>query len=715
MGGCTSSSNNVKNNKNKSNGKGNTPTKSADKIKLNGSGNEPASTSTNNEVYFVTGVSAKQNRNSIDKQNASKKNENGNAKTTTKVKAASKDEADDLGRVESPSGDYDDEAPDVINIAAIDVHGESLSDPNVNNNRAISGARSSTLSVRSITEEVKGNLSRTGSLQEMLVSLHEEESNIRSSYTGIDSEARSSVLGKGNWGTVKVVIRKRDNQKFACKELVLSEKMPNAQFEELKSEIESLSRLDHPQIARLYEAFEEPGKKLYLVMELLTGGELYTRLVEEAPGGKFNEKKSATLAKRMCCALSYLHGQGIVHRDLKLENFVFRDRDPDSDRMVLIDFGLAKKFGSGKSVRMSTPKKSFIGEELSTVAEDETVIMNSVVGSSYYIAPEVLDGRYSGPLCDIWSMGVIVYMMLCGKAPFNGKTEALIMKRAQTGEYSMNGASWDMISDEGKDFVSRCLTKDVNRRITAADALKHPWIEKSIVSSLCNSDGTKKDNALPLDVIQNLVIFSVCPAFIRIGCQAAAFSFARSEIAEVADLFEVIDSNSDGYVVEKDIKEAFIASLDGTEDFLEHYSDIGAANKKIEAAASDVFAAMDTEGIGLVRFTYFISAAVHADKYYREMSVLKEAFNKLDHGRKGYVEYKDLERLNFSKNRAQEIITDFLELEEKDTNNPQKAGDKEPCIEFKDFLLSMRRNGSKSEVGVRGSSMRKKSSKSKGY
>lgn len=196
---------------------------------------------------------------------------------------------------------------------------------------------------------------------------------------------------------------------------------------------------------------------LYLIMELLTGGELYSALVERSPTGRFDEIRTRKLARRMVSAIAYLHDRGLVHRDIKLENFCFRGDEAD-DEIVLIDFGLAKLYdmkrdgGAGKN-------------------------MTEVVGSSYYIAPEIVEGNYSGPTPDVWSLGVILFMMLCGRPPFDGTNDANIMRKTLKGKYDMDDEVWRMeISTLAQDFVRKCLTRDVNLRMTSKEALRHQWL-----------------------------------------------------------------------------------------------------------------------------------------------------------------------------------------------------------------------------------------------
>ena len=203
----------------------------------------------------------------------------------------------------------------------------------------------------------------------------ETHRNIRSEYelhTG--NKGHDSVLGSGMSGAVKKIKRKSDGKNFAMKCIKLNT-LDEETTKELINEIALLKSMDHPHIARLYEAYEESDYCVRLVMELCAGGELFDRLMDKS---HFNEHECAHLLFQMLSALEYLHEVGVVHRDLKLENWLFRTKDDDSE-IVLIDFGLSKKYKPSEH-------------------------MHSRVGTSYYIAPEVLKGDYTSA-CDLWSLG----------------------------------------------------------------------------------------------------------------------------------------------------------------------------------------------------------------------------------------------------------------------------------------------------------------------
>lgn len=217
----------------------------------------------------------------------------------------------------------------------------------------------------------------------------------------------------------------------------------------LHTEISILKEVDHPNIIKLHEVFFG-RRSVYLVTDLCRGGELFELLSSgKNQGFVFREDRAASLLRDMLRAVKYLHSKGIVHRDLKLENFLF-EGDSSSSPLVLIDFGLSKHFDSHERMRQR-------------------------VGSCYYTAPEVLSGDYDYR-CDIWSLGVICYMLLSGTPPFGGKTPDDIHNSTLTKTLMFPERAFRHVSKVSIDFLSRMLVKDPNVRMTIEEALQHPFI-----------------------------------------------------------------------------------------------------------------------------------------------------------------------------------------------------------------------------------------------
>jgi len=199
---------------------------------------------------------------------------------------------------------------------------------------------------------------------------------------------------------------------------------------------------------QLYEMFET-SKKIYMVMELLTGGELFDRIVAK---GSYSEREASDLIKDITSAIQYLHSIGIVHRDLKPENLIYLNQRADSP-IKITDFGLAK-FRSGSKLEA----------------------MTTACGTPGYVAPEVLKNEPYGKAVDMWSLGVILYILLCGFPPFYHESTAALYKQIKKGEYDFPDPYWTDISDSARDLVKSLLTVDPKKRFTAKQVLAHPWI-----------------------------------------------------------------------------------------------------------------------------------------------------------------------------------------------------------------------------------------------
>ncbi|XP_046357232.1 calcium/calmodulin-dependent protein kinase type IV-like [Haliotis rufescens] len=214
----------------------------------------------------------------------------------------------------------------------------------------------------------------------------------------------------------------------------------------VRTEIGILLKLSHPNIIRLKEIYET-RTDITLVLELVTGGELFDRIVSR---GFYSEKDAAKAVRDMLTAVDYLHENGVVHRDLKPENMLYENLAPES-KLKIADFGLSK----------------IIGPE---------VTMTTVCGTPGYCAPEVLLGRKYTQAIDMWSVGVITYILLCGYEPFSADTDRQMYKRIIKADYKFDCPWWDEVSENAKDLVRKMLHLDPKKRVTAAEALKHPWV-----------------------------------------------------------------------------------------------------------------------------------------------------------------------------------------------------------------------------------------------
>uniref|UniRef100_A0A8C5EV94 Protein kinase domain-containing protein n=1 Tax=Gouania willdenowi TaxID=441366 RepID=A0A8C5EV94_GOUWI len=214
----------------------------------------------------------------------------------------------------------------------------------------------------------------------------------------------------------------------------------------IENEIAVLRKIKHENIVALEDIYESPDH-LYLIMQLVSGGELFDRIVEK---GFYTEKDASTLIRQVLDAVNYLHRMGIVHRDLKPENLLYFN-PLDESKIMISDFGLSKMEGSGD-------------------------VMSTACGTPGYVAPEVLAQKPYSKAVDCWSIGVIAYILLCGYPPFYDENDSKLFEQILRADYEFDAPYWDDISDSAKDFISNLMEKDPAKRITCEQALRHPWI-----------------------------------------------------------------------------------------------------------------------------------------------------------------------------------------------------------------------------------------------
>lgn len=259
-----------------------------------------------------------------------------------------------------------------------------------------------------------------------------------------DKYIMKDVLGTGAFSQVRLAESKDHTGKlYAIK--VIDKKALKGKEDSLENEIKVLRRLDHPNVVTLFEAYESKHS-VYLVMQLVTGGELFDRIVEK---GSYTEKDAADLIKQVLDAVAYMHREGVVHRDLKPENLLYQCQDEDS-KIMISDFGLSKMEDSG--------------------------IMATACGTPGYVAPEVLAQKPYGKSVDVWSIGVISYILLCGYPPFYDENDANLFAQILKGEFEFDSPYWDDISDPAKEFIRQLMCVDVEKRLTCDESLKHAWI-----------------------------------------------------------------------------------------------------------------------------------------------------------------------------------------------------------------------------------------------
>ncbi|CAL1169936.1 unnamed protein product [Cladocopium goreaui] len=287
----------------------------------------------------------------------------------------------------------------------------------------------------------------------------------------IGKEGKEEVLGTGMHGAVLVAKHRISGRRVAAKCLEAAETS-------LPEEVGLYLRLSHPNVCRLLQAFVEKNGEIWICMELCAGGELFelaagtSSVKREGASMLDTEARIAVLVKQMAAAIRYIHSMGIVHRDIKLENWVFAS--PAQERLKLIDFGLATRI---------------VGSE--GHSEGRTRKLTQMCGTCYYVAPEII-GLKNGTICkgdgyaqevDVWALGVLIYMLVSGMPPFNGKNHADVIWNIANFKYcddpladAFVGPRWENVSTVCKDLIQRCMHRDPEKRLTAAGVQMHPWL-----------------------------------------------------------------------------------------------------------------------------------------------------------------------------------------------------------------------------------------------
>ena len=255
--------------------------------------------------------------------------------------------------------------------------------------------------------------------------------------------------------------RKSDHTKFAVKVIDKKNCHSEGELEKVKDEIDIMRRVSHPNCIQFVDMFDAKDK-LYIVMELVNGGELFDRIIEKT---HFSESEAAHCFNQIIGAVKYLHEIGIVHRDIKPENILYATPAEDSP-VKLVDFGLGKIIDvHGKSDKVSH--------------------MKTVCGTPSYLAPEIIQRHGYGKECDIWSSGVILYILLCGLPPFDqGAPIPALFNAILHARYSFPSPYWDDVSGDAKDLVKKMLVVDIRARLTPAQILAHPFMVKYEEGSL---------------------------------------------------------------------------------------------------------------------------------------------------------------------------------------------------------------------------------------
>ncbi|KAI6671489.1 hypothetical protein NL676_006374 [Syzygium grande] len=403
------------------------------------------------------------------------------------------------------------------------------------------------------------------------------------------------LLGHGQFGYTYVATDKANGDRVAVKRIEKNKMVLPIAVEDVKREVKILQALTgHENVVQFYNAFEDDSY-VYIVMELCEGGELLDRILSKKDS-RYTEKDAAVVVRQMLKVAAQCHLHGLVHRDMKPENFLFKSKKDDSS-LKATDFGLSDFIKPGKKFQ-------------------------DIVGSAYYVAPEVLK-RKSGPESDVWSIGVITYILLCGRRPFWDKTEDGIFKEVLKSKPDFKRKPWPSISNSAKDFVNKLLVKDPRARLTAAQALSHPWVREG---------GSASEIPIDISVLHNMRQFVKYNRFKQFALRALASTLDEEELADLKDQFDAIDVDKNGSISLEEMRQALAKDLPW---------------KLKEPRVLEILQAIDSNTDGLVDFHEFVAATIHvhqleehnSEKWQQRSQI---AFEKFDLDGDGYITPEEL-------------------------------------------------------------------------
>ncbi|KAJ6791001.1 calcium-dependent protein kinase 19-like [Iris pallida] len=393
-------------------------------------------------------------------------------------------------------------------------------------------------------------------------------------------------LGRGQFGVTYLCTESSTGLQYACKSISKRKLRRKNDRDDIKREMQILQHLTGQANIVDFKGAYEDKNSVHLVMELCAGGELFDRIIAK---GHYTEKAAAGICKAIVNVVDICNFMGVMHRDLKPENFLLATKN-EGAMLKATDFGLSIFFEEGKVYR-------------------------DIVGSAYYVAPEVLKRRY-GKEVDIWSAGVILYILLSGVPPFWAEHEKGIFDAILEGQIDFESSPWPSISKDAKDLVRRMLTQDPKKRITSAQVLEHPWIR----------EGGASDKPIDSAVLSRMKQFRAMNKLKKLALKVIAENLSGEEIKGLKQMFTNMDTDNSGTITFEELKSG-LARL---------------GSKLSEAEVKQLMEAADVDGNGTIDYIEFITATLHRHKLESEENV-HNAFKYFDKDNSGFITMDELE------------------------------------------------------------------------
>ena len=462
-------------------------------------------------------------------------------------------------------------------------------------------------------------------------------------------------IGEGAYGKIYKVRNKQSGDIRAMKQVTKTKIQDMGKFQ---TEIKILSMLDHPNIVRLFEVIED-DKYYNLLEELCTGGELLTR----AQKTELKEKDIARIFYQIISGVAYIHGMGIAHRDLKLENILFSTESPMSP-IKIIDFGFSVFMD--KNNEKSKEDKKDKDNENTDPKKFGFRRLKSKVGTLYYISPEIIKGNYDEK-CDIWACGVILYILLAGYPPFSGNTDKEVYNLITNLKYDFDKERWKNISKYAKELIKNMLTPAKNR-FSAKQVLASKWFEIKLKDNIDENinnilDYRRINKYKNYNKLKKAILTFIAS---RLSCE---------ESSKLREIFLNMDEDKNGYISFEDFRKYVINEYD-IDDLIEN-----------EEELKKGFEGVDIDHNNQIDYTEFLAANLD-EKIFLKNEKLKEAFRIFDINDNGVIKRDDIIRvLKLEKLENKNELADKI-IEENDY-------DKDGKINFLDFVKIMKNNEEK--------------------
>ncbi|KAJ9537325.1 hypothetical protein OSB04_030058 [Centaurea solstitialis] len=449
--------------------------------------------------------------------------------------------------------------------------------------------------------------------------------------TGHDIGQRYNLgreLGRGEFGVTYLCTDLDSGERFACKSILKKKLRTSIDIEDVRREVEIMKHLPkHLNIVALRDTYED-NHAVHIVMELCEGGELFDRIVAR---GHYTERAAAAIMRTIVEVVQICHMHGVMHRDLKPENFLFANKK-ETAALKAIDFGLSVFFKPGE-------------------------VFKEIVGSPWYMAPEVLKRNY-GPEVDVWSAGVILYILLCGVPPFWAETEQGVAQAIIRAVLDLKRDPWPKVSENAKDLVKKMLDPDPKRRLTAQQVLEHPWLLDAKAAPNVSLGEVVRSRLKQLTVMNKLK---------KRALRVIAEHLSVEEVADIKETFEIMDTRKKGEI---NLEELRIG--------------LHKLGQQINDADLQVLMELvDLDGDGTINYGEFVAVNVHLKRMANDEH-LHKAFSFFDQNQNGYIEFEELRHALSDEDNVNDIegVINAI-MHDVDT-------DKDGRISFEEFAAMMK-------------------------